>query len=134
MKQISIFIENEKGKLAAVTSLLAKNGIDLRALSIADTADYGILRIIADDVEKAKNLLSESGYLTRINDVIGVKIEDKVGSLSRIITALSIADIAVEYTYAFTSPTEGQAFMVFRVNDNARAISALAAAGITAAI
>ncbi len=134
MKQISIFIENEKGKLAAVTSLLAKNGIDLRALSIADTADYGILRIIADDVEKAKNLLSESGYLTRINDVIGVKIEDKVGSLSRIITALSIADIAVEYTYAFTSPTEGQAFMVFRVNDNARAISALAAAGITAVI
>ena len=134
MKQISIFIENEKGSLAAVTTLLAENGIDLRALSIADTTDYGILRIMADKPEKAHKILTENGYLTKINEVVGVKIADKAGSLAKIINALSDEGIGVEYTYAFTSTNPGEAFMVFRVNDNEKAIAALEKAGIGAVI
>ena len=134
MKQISIFIENEKGSLAAVTTLLAENGIDLRALSIADTTDYGILRIMADKPEKAHKRLTENGYLTKINEVVGVKIADKAGSLAKIINALSDEGIGVEYTYAFTSANPGEAFMVFRVNDNEKAIAALEKAGIGAVI
>lgn len=132
MKQISIFIENKKGKLACVTSLLSEHGFNLRALSIADTAEYGILRIVADEPEQAEKLLTENGYLTKINEVIGVKIEDKAGSLNRIVTALSDADVSVEYTYAFTSVEPGYAIMVLRVNDNAHALAALEKAGISA--
>ena len=134
MKQISIFIENEKGKLAQVSSLLAENGINLRALSIADTTDYGILRIVADDAEKAHSVLSENGYLTKINDVVGVKIQDKPGSLAKIISTLSGAGISVEYAYAFTSAEPGIAFMAFRVNDNKLAADALSKVGISATI
>ena len=134
MKQISIFIENEKGKLAEVSALLAENGVNLRALSIADTADYGILRIVADDAEKAHAILSENGYLTKISEVVGVKIQDKHGSLARIITALSNAGISVEYAYAFTSAEPGTAFMAFRVNDNKLAVDALSNVGISANI
>ena len=132
MKQISIFIENEIGKLAKVTDLLAKNGVNLKALSIADTLDYGILRIITDDTQKAHELLTENGYLARINEVIEVQIEDKPGALAKIINALSKENVSVEYTYAFTSVEIGKAFMVFRVNDNAKACLALNNAGIHA--
>ena len=107
MKQISIFIENVKGKLAAVTNLLAENNVDLRALSIADSTDYGILRIVADDAEKAKKVLDENSYLAKVTDVLAVKTEDKPGSLAKIITALASADISVEYAYAFTSSEPG---------------------------
>ena len=130
MKQISIFIENETGKLAQVTSLLAEKKINLRALSIADTHDYGILRIIVDDTSYAIKVLHDEGYLTKITEVIAIKIDDTPGSLARIIKALSDANIGVEYTYAFTSITPGRAVMVFRVNDNKEALSALSIAGI----
>lgn len=132
MKQISIFIENEKGKLAEVTDLLAKRNINLKALSIADTTDYGILRIVVDETDEALEILNKSGFLTKLNNVIGVDIEDKPGSLHRIISALSKEHISVEYTYAFTSVEIGKAFMVFRVNDNAKACLALNNAGIHA--
>ena len=130
MKQISIYIENKKGKLAEVSSLLAKQSINLQALSIADTADFGILRVVADDTDKAIALLTDNGYLAKVTDVIAVKIEDKPGSLAKIISALSNADISVEYTYAFTSTEPGIAVMVFRVDDNDKAVSALVKAGI----
>lgn len=132
MKQISIFIENEIGKLAKVTDLLAKNDVNLKALSIADTLDYGILRIITDDTQKAHELLTENGYLARINEVIEVQIEDKPGALAKIINALSKENVSVEYTYAFTSPIDGKADLVLRVNDNQHAIEALAKAGVYA--
>ena len=130
MKQISIYIENKKGKLAEVSTLLANSGINLQALSIADTADFGILRVVADDTDKAIALLADNGYLAKVTDVIAVKIEDKPGSLAKIISALSYADISVEYTYAFTSTEPGIAVMVFRVDDNNKAVSALVKAGI----
>ena len=134
MKQISIFIENVKGKLAAVTNLLAENNVDLRALAIADSTDYGILRIVADDAEKAKKVLDENSYLAKVTDVLAVKTEDKPGSLAKIITALASADISVEYAYAFTSSEPGIALMVFRVDNNEKAVKALVKAGIGVAI
>ena len=134
MKQISIFIENKQGKLAAVAALLAKNGINLQALSIADTTDYGILRIVASDTEKAVAILADNGYLAKVTDVLAVKTEDKVGSLSRILNALNAADISVEYAYAFTSSEPGVAVTVFRVDDNEKAVAALVKAGIGVAV
>ena len=134
MKQISIYIENKKGKLAEVSTLLGANGINLQALSIADTADFGILRVVADDTDKAYKLLCDNGYLAKVTDVIAVKIEDKPGSLAKIINALSDADIFVEYTYAFTSTEPGIAVMAFRVDDNQKAVSALVKAGIGVAL
>ena len=134
MKQISIFIENKQGKLAKVAALLAENGINLQALSIADTTDYGILRIIASDTEKAVGILSDNGYLAKVTDVLAVKTEDKVGSLSRILNALSAADISVEYAYAFTSAEPDVAVTVFRVDDNDKAVAALVKAGVAATL
>lgn len=130
MKQISVFIENEKGKLAEVSGLLAEKGINLQALSIADTTDYGILRVVTDRTEDAINALTEAGFLAKVTDVLAVKIKDKPGSLAKIINALASDGIAVEYTYAFTSTEPGVAVMVFRVDDNNKAVSALVKAGI----
>lgn len=134
MKQISVFIENEKGKLAQVASLLAKRKINLHALSVADTTDYGILRLVTDRTEDALDALTEGGYLAKVTDVLAVKIEDKPGSLSKIISALSNGDVSVEYTYAFTSTNPGEAVMVFRVDDNEKAASVLKNAGINASL
>lgn len=134
MKQISVFIENEKGKLAQVASLLAKRKINLQALSVADTTDYGILRLVTDRTEDALDALTEGGYLAKVTDVLAVKIEDKPGSLSKIISALSNGDVSVEYTYAFTSTNPGEAVMVFRVDDNEKAASVLKNAGINASL
>ena len=133
MKQISVFIENENGKLAAVTQLLAENKVNLKALSIADSVDYGILRIVTDNVDVAVKALSENGYLAKVTEVLAVKTEDKEGSLARIMAALG-GDIDVEYAYAFTSSEPGVALMVFRVGDNEKAIKALNAVGIIATL
>lgn len=133
MKQISIFIENKAGKLAAVTQLLADNNVNLKALSIADSVEYGILRVVTDQVEVAVNALREQGYLVKVTEVLVVKIEDKVGSLSQIMAALG-GEIDVEYAYAFTSSQPDVALLVFRVRDNEKAISVLQAAGINASL
>ena len=130
MKQISVLIENEKGKLAAVSTLLAKRKINLQALSIADTTDYGILRVVTDRTDDALEALTEAGFLAKVTDVLAVKIKDEPGSLAKIISALAASDISVEYTYAFTSTEPGIAVMAFRVDDNKKAVDALAKAGI----
>jgi len=134
MKQISIFIENKKGKLAEVVDLLAKNGINLRALSIADTADYGILRIVTDENDKAVKILTDNSYLAKETDVLAINIADKPGSFAKIISELAKADVSVEYTYAFTSSDPGVALMVFRVNDNQKAVEALKKQGFFVAL
>ena len=133
MKQLSVFIENENGKLAAVTQLLANNGVDLKALSIADSVDYGILRIATDQVDVAVKVLADNGYLVKVTEVLVVKTEDKVGSLAKIMAAFG-NQIDVEYAYAFASSEPGVALMVFRVDDNAKAIEMLHAAGISASL
>lgn len=132
VKQISVFIENKKGALAAATRYLADNDINLRALSIADTQDFGILRIICDDPQATKAVLSRGGYISTITDVLAAEIADSPGSMATILEVLAEANVIVEYTYAFLAP-DGHAYMIFRVDDNAVASAALAGAGIKTA-
>lgn len=132
VKQISIFIENKKGKLAEATRYIADNKINLRALSIADTQDFGILRIICEEPEKADAILKKGGFITTATDVLAAAISDEPGSLAAILDVLSDANIVVEYTYAFLSAKAG-AYMIFRVDDNQSAAAALAGAGIKTA-
>ena len=132
VKQISIFIENKKGKLAEATRYIADNKINLRALSIADTQDFGILRIICEEPEKAEQILQEGGFITTTTKVLAAAISDEPGSLAEILEVLSEANVVVEYTYAFLSAKAG-AYMIFRVDDNHAAAAALAGAGIKTA-
>ena len=129
VKQISVFIENKKGSLAACTRYIADHGINIRALSIADTQDFGILRLIVNDEAAAEKILSETGYLIKMTDVVGVKIGDAPGKLTTALDVLDKANINVEYLYAFMARTEKHAYVVLRVADNATAEAALENAG-----
>ena len=129
IKQLTVFVENKKGALVQITELLAAGGIDMRALSIADTQDFGILRLIVNDTEKARALLEEHGFLVQTTPVLGVRISDAPGKLSAALAALDAADINVEYLYAFLTRSPHHAYMVLRVADNDAATAALAAAG-----
>ena len=129
LKQLSIFVENKKGALVGVTDALASHDINLRALSIADTEEFGILRIIVNDTDTACKVLTEAGYLIKTTDVVGVKIGDAPGKLSKALAVLDKAEINMEYLYAFMSRTEKHAYVVLRVADNAAAEAALEADG-----
>lgn len=129
IRQLTVFVQNRKGTLVSVTDTLAKNNINLRALSIAETEELGILRLIVNDDETAEKVLKEQGYLIKTIDVVGVKIGDAPGKLTEALTVLDKADINVEYLYAFMARTEKHAYVVLRVEDNGAAEKALEAAG-----
>jgi hypothetical protein len=129
IKQLTVFVQNSKGTIVSVTDILAKNDINIRALSIAETEDFGILRLIVNDVETAKNTLTEKGYLIKVTNVVGVKIGDAPGKLTAALGVLDKAGINMEYLYAFMTRTEKHAYVVFRVEDDEAAESALEAAG-----
>ena len=129
IKQLTVFIQNRKGSVVSVTDILAKNNINLRALSIAETQDFGILRLIVNDEKAAEKVLAENGYLIKVIDVVGVKIGDAPGKLTAALDVLDKADINVEYLYAFMARTEKHAYVVLRVEDNAVAEAALVDAG-----
>ena len=132
VKQISVFIENKKGELAEVTRYIADHNVNLRALSIADTQDFGILRIICEEPKAAEEVLKAGGYITTSTDVLAAAISDEPGSLAAILEVLAEAHVIVEYTYAFLSAKAG-AYMIFLVDDNQAAAAALAGAGIKTA-
>ena len=117
IKQLSVFVENKEGKLREITDILAKAGIDIRALSIADTSEFGILRLIVRDPQKAKALLEKNGFVATINDVVGVEISDRPGGLAEIVRLFAERDINMEYMYAFLTRTENKAYLVVRVDD-----------------
>ena len=129
IKQLTVFIQNKKGTVVSVTNILSKNNINLRALSIAETQDFGILRLIVNDEKAAEAVLSENGYLIKVIDVVGVKIGDEPGKLTAALDVLDKEDINVEYLYAFMARTEKHAYVVLRVEDNAVAEKALTGAG-----
>ena len=129
IKQLTVFIQNKKGTVVSVTEILAKNDINLRALSIAETQDFGILRLIVSDEAKAEKVLRENGYLIKVIDVVGVKIGDAPGKLTAALDVLDKANINVEYLYAFMTRTEKHAYVVLRVEDNDAAEAALVGAG-----
>jgi len=129
IKQLTVFVENKKGTVVSVTDILSKNNINLRALSIAETQDFGILRLIVNDHIAAEKVLSENGYLIKVVDTVGVKIGDEPGKLTAALDVLDKADINVEYLYAFMARTEKHAYVVLRVEDNAVAEAVLTKAG-----
>jgi hypothetical protein len=130
VEQISIFLENKSGRLAEVTDILARNGINLRALSLADTADFGIFRLIVNDTEKSVTLLKNKGFTVAKNDVVAVEVPDRPGGLAGILAALQGKGINVEYMYAFVQKCEGNAVLIFRFDDIEKAIDALRKADV----
>lgn len=131
IKQISIFVENKAGRLAEITETIAKAGIDIRALSIADTTDFGILRLIVDKPEEAALTLKEAGLTVSITNVIAVGIDDTPGAFSVPMRILADAGIDVEYMYAFISRDTQKAYVILRVADNDVAAKALTDKGVT---
>ena len=129
IKQLTIFVENKQGALVAITDTLSQHNINLRALSIAETQDFGILRLIVNDEATAETILKDAGYLIKITEVVGVKISDEPGRLSEALRVLNDNNINMEYLYAFMSRTEKHAYVVIRVEDNAVAEAAVANAG-----
>ena len=125
IEQLSVFVENRPGKLVEALETLAKAGIDLRALSLADTADFGILRIIVDKPADALAALQSAGYLVKSNEVIPVSVGDKPGGLAAVMRILADAGVDVEYTYAFVAHVRDKAFVILRVDNNDAAVKAL---------
>ena len=118
IKQISVFVENKKGKLINVISLLGKNDVNIRAMSVADTTDYGILRLIVDTPDKALKVLKDEGMAARATDVVAAKMSDTPGGLAAILEVLKDADIGVEYMYAFLGRVGQEAIVIFKLDDN----------------
>lgn len=133
IKQLSVFMENKPGALYSMTSVLAQHGVDMRALSLAETKDFGIARIIVDKLYDATTALKDAGYVHTITPVLGVAIPDVPGGLNRVLQVLTDVKINVEYMYAFLGgKSADHAYMIFRVEDPNAAASALSARGIHA--
>lgn len=130
IKQLSIFVENQVGRLEAIIDCLGKNSINIRALSLADTTDFGIMRVIVDDAKKAKDLLNEMGVIAKITDVIAVYVDDHSGGLMPILSILKENGLGIEYMYAFLGRTEGKALMVLKAEDEEKAAVVLSQNGI----
>ncbi|MDE7429579.1 MAG: ACT domain-containing protein [Lachnospiraceae bacterium] len=128
--QISVFLENKAGQLADITGILSDNQVNMRAINIAETADYGVLRLIVDDAAKASSILLEQGFILTMTPVVGVAVTDTPGGLSKVLSVISTAGIDVEYMYSVFGQKDGQACMIFRVADTDGLVAVLAREGI----
>ena len=131
IKQVSIFVENKSGTMADVLDILGKNGIDISALSIADTTDFGILRLIVSDPFKAEKILKENGMIVKLTDVIAVGIDNKPGSLSEILKTLKESGIEIDYMYAFIGKTSHGALVIMKTMDSEKTTLVLNSHNIT---
>jgi hypothetical protein len=129
INQISVFIENRPGRLSAIAKVLAENNIDIRALSLADTTNFGILRLIVDRPAEAEKVLRENDFTVSVTKVIAVRVEDKPGGMYKLLDKLYDASVAVEYAYAFIARKADSAFVIIRAEDNDKAAECLKAAG-----
>jgi len=131
VQQLSVFLENRAGRLDEVVRLLGEASVNIRALSLADTSDFGILRLIVNDVDKALQVLRDSNHTVSLTEVIAVEVPDHPGGLSSVLDPLSAAGVNVEYMYAFVEKATDKAVVIFRVEDLEGAVKALSAAGIS---
>jgi hypothetical protein len=130
VEQISIFLENKSGRLAEVTDVLTAAGVNIRALSLADTADFGILRLIVDKIDQAKQALKDSGFTLGKTEVLALEVPDHPGGLAEILRALGKAGVNVEYMYAFVQRSLDNAIVIFRFDELDKAIEVLTGAGV----
>ncbi len=130
VEQLAVFLENKSGRLAAITKVLSDKGINIRALSVADTADFGILRLIVDQTDKAKQVLKDAGFTVGMTDVVAVEVADRPGGLSEVLAVLNQVEINVEYMYAFVEKSGQNAVIIFRFDDVDTAIEVLQNADI----
>ena len=128
--QISVFLENRAGQLAEITGILAENNIDMRAISIAETSDYGVLRVIVNDAEKATTTLLSKGYVLSMTPVYALAVDDAPGGLAPVLAALAEANVDIEYMYSLFIHKEGKAYMVFRVSNEDSLLAVLAKNGL----
>ena len=131
INQLSVFVENQTGKLVEALEELANADIDMRALSLADTSDFGILRIIVDKPDNAMEVLDNAGFLVKTNSVIAVTIEDRPGGLASVIRILAQAGVGIEYTYAFVAHSRDKAYVILRVDNNDTAIKVLTKSNVS---
>jgi hypothetical protein len=131
VKQISVFLENKEGRLAEVTKCLADNGINIRALSIADTTDFGILRLIVNDPDAAFRVLKAADFTVSIKDVLAIGITDEPGALSKALQELRAGGIVIEYMYAFLGKADGKAMVILKVSDIDKTVKALESIGVS---
>ena len=129
VRQLSIFLENKEGRLAGVAKILGENAINIRALSVADTHDFGILRLLVDDIDKAEEKLREHNVVCRINNVTIVAVDNQPGGLAKVLETLHNSGVNIEYMYAVAEPNNDRPLLVFRFNDGQKAVDALQEAG-----
>jgi hypothetical protein len=132
LKQLSVFLENKPGALGAPCRLLAKADINIQTFSLADTREFGILRLIVEDSDKARRLLQRNGFAVKLTEVVVLEVPDRPGGLAGVLDALEGTNINVEYAYAFTNRTKGGGLLVFRFSDPDAALRVLKARKITA--
>lgn len=130
VKQISVFVENKFGRMAEILNALAEKSIDISALSLADTSEFGILRLIVDKPELAVEVLKAEGVIVKLSDVLAIAVDDTPGGLSKALAVLTEADVVIEYMYAFIGKADGKAMTVIRVDDEPKAIEALKNGGV----
>ena len=130
IQQISVFLENRAGQLAEITKVLAENGIDLRAISIAETTDYGVLRMIVDEAQRAKTILLDSGYIMSVTPVLAVSVPDAPGGVASVLKLLAEGHIDIEYMYSLIERGVDVAYMVFRVSNEDSLLAVLAKNGL----
>ncbi len=131
--QISVFLENRAGQFAEITGVLAENHIDLRAISIAESTDYGVLRMIVDNAEKATAILMQHGYLMSMVPVLVIAVPDRVGGVAPVLATLAEGDLDIEYMYSLFTHNAGKAYIVFKVHDAEKFTELLKSHGITLA-
>jgi hypothetical protein len=131
LTQISVFLENKKGRLAEVTALIARQGVNIRALSLADAADFGVLRLIVNDPDKCFAVLKDGGFVAQKTEVIAAEVPDRPGGLQSILGVFESHGINIEYMYAFLEKKSDNAIVVFRIDQPALAVKALESEGIT---
>ena len=130
LEQVSVFVENKPGAMSEITSSLADAGIDLKAFTVADKSEFGVLRFLADEPKKALSLLKSNGWVASLTPVVAVKMADKPGSLAKVLKLLADNCVQVEYLYAFVAQEEARAYVVLRVEDPNNAVKLLEASGI----
>lgn len=130
IQQISVFLENRAGQLAEITGILADHGIDMRAINIAETSDYGVVRLIVSDASKASAILLEQGFVLTMTPVVAISVPDRPGGLAAVLKLLAPAGIDVEYMYSIFGQIDGRAHMIFRVAEPAKLAAVLEENGV----